>query len=165
MERNSELIISVVIPMYNASKTIVRSLDSVKNQTYKCNYQIIVVNDGSKDNSKEIVEDYISKNSQMNVILINQSNGGVSKARNIGLKYSLGNFIAFLDSDDYWLQYKIEIQIKYINLGYDFVCGLRNNERISFPYKISNNFSEISLKKLLLKVVGQTSTAFFKKRY
>ena len=55
MERNSELSISVVIPMYNAAKTIERALNSIKDQTLKCNYQIIVVNDGSKDNSQEIV--------------------------------------------------------------------------------------------------------------
>ena len=52
--------ISVVIPMYNASKTIERALNSIKEQTFKCNYQIIVVNDGSKDNSQEIVEKYIA---------------------------------------------------------------------------------------------------------
>ena len=132
MEKNSKLKISVVIPMYNASKTIERALNSIKDQTLKCNYQIIVVNDGSKDNSQEIVEKYIADNPQLNIVLINQLNGGVSKARNTGLKHASGNFIALLDSDDYWLKNKIDIQVKYFSLGYDFVCALRNNDIISF---------------------------------
>lgn len=163
MEGHSELSISVVIPMYNASKTIERALNSIKDQTLKCNYQIIVVNDGSKDNSQEIVEKYIADNPQLNIVLINQLNGGVSKARNTGLKHASGNFIALLDSDDYWLKNKIDIQVKYFSLGYDFVCALRNNDIISFPYKIENNIADISLRKLLFKVVGQTSTALFKR--
>jgi glycosyltransferase involved in cell wall biosynthesis len=69
--------------MYNASKTIERALNSIKEQTFKCNYQIIVVNDGSKDNSQEIVEKYIADNPQLNITLINQLNGGVSKSINI----------------------------------------------------------------------------------
>ena len=163
MEGHSELSISVVIPMYNAAKTIERALNSIKDQTFKCYYQIIVVNDGSKDNSQEIVEKYIADHPELNITLINQLNGGVSKARNTGLKHASGNFIALLDSDDYWLKNKIDIQVKYFSLGYDFVCALRNNDIISFPYKIENNIADISLRKLLFKVVGQTSTALFKK--
>ena len=60
MVENTELKISVVIPMYNASQSIVKALDSVKYQTYKCTYQILVVNDGSEDCSKETVEKYIN---------------------------------------------------------------------------------------------------------
>ncbi|WP_228270734.1 glycosyltransferase family 2 protein, partial [Acinetobacter seifertii] len=76
--------ISVVIPMYNASNTIVDVLDSVKKQTLHCQYEVLVVNDGSKDNSKDIVEKYISENRDFNVILIDKLNGGVSTARNTG---------------------------------------------------------------------------------
>ena len=84
--RYTDLKISVVIPMYNASQSIVKALDSVKYQTYKCTYQILVVNDGSEDCSKETVEKYILENPQMNITLIDQPNGGVSKARNESLK-------------------------------------------------------------------------------
>lgn len=170
MEKNTQLNISVVIPMYNASSTIVRALDSIKNQTYKCNYQILVVNDGSKDNSKNIVEGYIANNPEMDITLINQENGGVSKARNTGLKNATGDYIALLDSDDAWKEHKIERQIKIFqdHKDVDFVAALRNNERISFPYKKKvlkeYNFAEITLRKLLLKVVGQTSTALFKRK-
>ncbi|MEI1692552.1 glycosyltransferase family A protein [Acinetobacter baumannii] len=165
MEENS-LLISVVIPMYNSASTIVRALDSVKNQSYICNYEVLVVNDGSIDESQRIVENYISKNKdeKFKVILLNQNNSGVSKARNTGLHFAKGNFIAFLDSDDYWLSHKIERQIIFLNNDFDFVCSLRNNEKIVFPYKlIENRYANISLKKLLFKVVGQTSTALFKR--
>lgn len=94
MEENS-LLISVVIPMYNASNTIVDVLNSVKEQTLKCNYEVLVVNDGSKDNSKDVVEKYITENKDFNVILIDKPNGGVSTARNAGLSQSKGDLIAF----------------------------------------------------------------------
>ena len=103
--------ISVVIPMYNAENTIVTALDSIKNQTYKCNYQILVINDGSNDNSKKKVEEYILENPKMNITLVNQANSGVSKARNEGLRRAEGDYIALLDSDDEWLPEKIEKQI------------------------------------------------------
>ncbi|HHB1490914.1 TPA: glycosyltransferase family 2 protein, partial [Acinetobacter baumannii] len=136
MEENS-LLISVVIPMYNSANTIVKALDSVKNQSYICNYEVLVVNDGSVDESQHIVENYISKNKdeKFKIILLNQNNSGVSKARNTGLRFAKGDFIAFLDSDDYWVSHKIERQIIFLNNNFDFVCALRNNEKIVFPYK------------------------------
>ena len=166
MERNSKLKISVVIPMYNASKTIERALNSIKEQTFKCNYQIIVVNDGSKDNSQEIVEKYIADNPELNIILINQINGGVSKARNTGLKHATGDFIALLDSDDEWIPEKTSIQMKYFDSGnIDFVTALRNNDKISFPYSVNERgYVEVTLNKLLFKIVGHTSTAIFKRK-
>ena len=103
--------ISVIIPMYNAENTILTALNSIKNQTYKCEYEVIVVNDGSLDNSKKIVEEYILENPQLTIILINQINGGVSKARNEGLKRAKGDYIALLDSDDEWLPQKVEKQM------------------------------------------------------
>ena len=165
---NNTLLISVIIPMYNAAKTIVRALDSVKAQTADYDYQVIVVNDGSKDDGAEIVEDYISSNSENNfdVLLINQSNGGVSKARNAGLKLAKGYYIAFLDSDDYWVDGKIAKQLsifeKFSNI--DFICGLRNNDTVKFPYTVDNELIEITTKKLLFRVIGQTSTAIFKRK-
>lgn len=163
MEENS-LLISVIIPMYNSADTIVRALDSIRNQSFTCFFEVLVVNDGSKDNSKKIVEDYIDNNGLKNVILINQNNGGVSKARNKGLLSAKGKYIAFLDADDYWVKNKIERQMIFLEKGFDFICGLRNNEKITFPYQIKNGYANISLNKLLIKVVGQTSTAIFNKK-
>ncbi|MEH7440146.1 glycosyltransferase family A protein, partial [Neobacillus drentensis] len=93
--------ISVVIPMYNSKDTIERALDSIKNQTaFHEIGEIIVVNDGSKDNSLEIVKRYSESNKSMQIKIIDKENGGVSTARNAGLKMAQGEYIALLDSDD-----------------------------------------------------------------
>lgn len=156
--------ISVIIPAYNSADTIVRALDSVKNQSYKGVIEIIVVNDGSRDNTKDIVNDYRRDNPGISLTLLDQKNGGVSRARNAGLKVAKGDYIAFLDADDIWVNSKLEIQMKYFNNEVDFICALRNKDTIGFPYIIKNNAAEIRLKKLLFKVVGQTSTAIFKRK-
>jgi len=158
--------ISVIIPMYNAEETIEKCLESVLKQTYKGKIVVLIINDGSNDGSRQIVENFIDNNSsKVTFQLINKENGGVSSARNTGLKLAKGDLIALLDSDDEWLPNKMETQVNYLtDRGFDFVCSCRNNEIIGFPYKIINNeYAEISLKKLLIKVVGQTSTAIFKK--
>ena len=84
--------ISIIIPVYNVEEYIKECLDSVMNQTYK-DYEVIVVNDGTKDNSMEIVKDY-------DVKIINQKNKGLSGARNTGVKHAQGKYLLFLDSDD-----------------------------------------------------------------
>lgn len=85
---------SIVIPVYNVEKYLKKCLDSVFNQTYK-DYEVIVVNDGTKDNSMDIVKNY-------NVKVITQKNQGLSAARNHGVKKATGEYLIFLDSDDYW---------------------------------------------------------------
>lgn len=158
--------ISVIIPMFNASSTIVRALDSIKNQTYKCNYQILVVNDGSKDNSKSIVEGYIANNPEMDITLINQENGGVSKARNTGLKNATGDYIALLDSDDYWLPTKIERQINAFeqNKNIDVLATNRNQEYFKrFLWKKFNSLTYLSSKLLLVKNFISPPTVLMKK--
>lgn len=88
-------LLSVIIPMYNCAPVIVRCLDSIDYQ----DCEIIVVNDGSKDNGAEIVEKYAA--THPNVRLINKSNGGVSSARNLGIQEAVGKYISFIDADDY----------------------------------------------------------------
>lgn len=160
--------ISVIIPVYNAEKSIEKSLISIKNQTWNGDFEILVVNDGSTDKSAEIIQNYQQRNPSQNIILIQQENGGVSKARNAALKIAKGDFIAFLDSDDEWLPQKIESQIQFLEdekLGIDFLTSLWNEEKVSRPYSLKeNNLVEITLKKLLLKITGQTSTAIFKRK-
>lgn len=90
--------ISVIIPAYNAEKYIKKCLYSLLNQTYK-NLEIIVVNDGSQDNTAKIVEQVQKEDSR--IILINKTNSGVSETRNIGLKNATGKYIGFSDADDY----------------------------------------------------------------
>ncbi len=161
--------ISVIIPLYNAEKSIEKSLNSIKNQTWNGNFEIIIVNDNSTDNSQLIVDNYISKNSEQNIILINQKNGGVSKARNRALKIAKGNYIAFLDADDEWLPEKTKLQMKVLqntDFDVDFITSLWNTEKVNLPYKLdlNKNLAKITLNKLLLKVTGQTSTALFKRK-
>jgi len=91
--------ISVVVPVYNAEKYLAKCLDSILSQSK--NLEIIAVNDGSTDNSLNILEDYAKKHS--NIKIITQTNQGVSSARNLGIKHATKDYITFVDSDD-WLE-------------------------------------------------------------
>lgn len=90
--------ISVIVPVYNVENYLAKCLDSIVNQTYK-NLEIIVIDDGSTDSSPSICDIYKEKDKRIKVI--HKENGGISSARNIGLKHATGNFIAFVDSDDW----------------------------------------------------------------
>ena len=89
---------SVIIPIYNAEKTIHRCVDSLLNQNY-ADMEIILVNDGSKDRSGEICREYASQHNS--IVYIEKANGGVSTARNAGLDVAKGKYVLFVDSDDY----------------------------------------------------------------
>lgn len=93
------MLVSVIVPMYNVEKYIDECLNSLVNQTLK-DMEVIVVNDGSSDNSVNIVEGYVKKYPDI-VKLVHKENGGLSDARNFGVKYATGKYIGFLDSDDY----------------------------------------------------------------
>lgn len=92
-------LISVIIPVYNVEDYIHQCVESVLNQTYK-NFEIILVNDGSPDNCPIICDEYASKDNRITVI--HKKNGGLSDARNFGIKEAKGDYLLFLDSDDYW---------------------------------------------------------------
>ena len=98
LEKTNENLISVIIPVYNGEKYLSECLESVLNQTYQ-NLEIIIVNDGSTDNTKSIVEDYSRRDSRI-LLLNNEESRGVSEARNYGIKTSNGNYICFIDADD-----------------------------------------------------------------
>lgn len=96
--------ISVIIPLYNKEKSIATTLESVLAQTYT-NYEIIIVNDGSTDNSAAVCENIIDSLTPSRVHTVrffSKSNGGVSSARNFGIEKSRGEYVAFLDADDIW---------------------------------------------------------------
>ena len=93
--------ISVVIPLYNKALSITRCLNSVNNQTVLPD-ELIIINDGSQDNSLEIVKNWVSKNTKIECQIIDQLNQGVSYTRNKGVALSRNNFVAFLDADDEW---------------------------------------------------------------
>ena len=91
-------LISVIVPVYNVEPYIAECIESIQNQTYK-NLEIILVDDGSKDNSGDICDQYASYDERIKVI--HQENGGLSAARNAGIEVAKGDYIAFVDSDDY----------------------------------------------------------------
>ena len=113
--------VSVIIPTFNRLSLISRAIDSVLKQTFKP-FEIIVVDDGSSDNTSTFI-----KNNYKSVKLIKQKNLGVSKARNVGIKNSSGDWIALLDSDDEWKKNKLEVQIKSLT-EYDYYSVCHTNE-------------------------------------
>ncbi len=100
--------ISVILPTYNRAATLERAIQSVLAQDYK-NFELIVIDDGSTDDTQEIIRSYRKK-----IRYYSQLHAGVSAARNLGLEKSEGTWVAFLDSDDYWLPGKLEKQMKFI---------------------------------------------------
>lgn len=156
--------ISVIIPMYNSSKTIERALKSVVKQDFEGQIEVIVVNDGSSDNSVEVVERFEIEKNNIKINLISQINGGVSKARNSGLKIAKGDYIAFLDSDDAWLPNKLSLQVKIFeeNLNVDFLGTAF--EGFYFNNRDEGELINIRFKKLIFKNYFQPSTVLMKKR-
>jgi len=112
--------VSVIIPNYNYAQYVGQAIDSVLNQTYS-NIEIIVVNNGSTDNSLEVLKGFGNR-----ICLVDQENLGQSGARKSGLSRATGDFIAFLDADDIWEPKKIEKQMLLFNPKTELVyCGIR----------------------------------------
>ena len=104
--------ISVIIPTFNRAQKVIRAVDSVLKQSWQ-DFEIIVIDDGSTDNTNKVLSEYGSS-----IAYIRQPvNRGVSSARNIGIKSSMAPWIAFLDSDDYWLSEKLHTQMNFIKLN------------------------------------------------
>jgi teichuronic acid biosynthesis glycosyltransferase TuaG len=106
-------LISIITPSYNSSKFISQTIESVLSQTYE-NWEMIIVDDMSPDNSNEIIEEFIEKDSRIKVIKL-EKNSGPAVARNRAIKEANGRYIAFLDADDLWMPEKLEKQIKFMN--------------------------------------------------
>ncbi len=158
--------ISVIIPMYNAEKTILACLNSVIAQTYNGIVEIIVIDDGSTDKSAQIVQEYTYTNPTISINLIQQKNKGVSSARNSGMVIAKGNWIAFLDSDDEWLPVKIERQVETLNQNrsIDLLATARNGEILQkIGLKNLGLLNKISAKSLLIRFVLLTPTVIFRK--
>ncbi len=109
MKENKVPKVSIIIPTYNRAKMLSRAIKSVLNQTFQ-DFELIIVDDGSTDNTKEVVENFQKQDSRINYIWMKNS-GRPAKPRNIGIKNSKGKYIAFLDSDDEWMPEKLEKQI------------------------------------------------------
>ncbi len=100
--------VSVIIPTYNRARFLLKAIDSVFAQKYE-DFEVIVVDDGSTDDTKEILKTYLKK-----ISYIYQKNSGVSSARNAGIRVAKGEWVAFLDSDDEWLPEKLAVQMNFV---------------------------------------------------
>ncbi|MEX0685075.1 MAG: glycosyltransferase family A protein [Balneolales bacterium] len=114
------MLVSVIIPTYNRAHLVKDAIDSVLKQTYQ-NFELLIVDDYSEDNTKEVVKSFKHQNIKY---LLNNRSKGAQGARNTGLLASRGQWIAMLDSDDIWLPTKLEKQVAYIKITKNNVAGL-----------------------------------------
>ena len=129
--------ISVIIPAFNAEKNIKNTLESLLNQTFE-NFEVILVNDGSSDNTESVVKEFMAIDNRIKYIY--QTNSGVAIARNTGIDNSSGNYISFLDSDDYYDKFYLEKMYKKIKeengnicyCGYNLTNGSTRKNKTKF---------------------------------
>ena len=156
-------LVTIIIPVYNGQEWLRKCLDSVINQTYK-NLEIIVVNDGSFDSSQDIIDEY--KNKDNRIVSLIKENGGLSSARNFGLNVFRGDYVYFLDCDDYLyetsIEYLLGILKKYdVDIVYSFTnrrnanpmildsdIEVKNQDEAILSYLRGENFSESVCAKL-----------------
>jgi len=123
-------LITVITPVHNAEKTVFKTIDSVKAQTYSF-WELIIIDDGSTDNSLPIIKKIAAREPRIHCIQM-KSNLGVAAARNEGLKQAQGNYVAFLDADDLWMPDKLEKQLQFMEeneaaLSYTAYNIIKNN--------------------------------------
>src|SRR3989344_1211017 len=159
------MLVSVIIPTYNRAKYIQRALDSVLFQSYQ-NFEIIIVDDGSTDNTKSVLEPYIK---DPRIFYIYQQNQKVSKARNNGIAQSKGGYVALLDSDDYWLDNKkLEKQINFFEKNPDYLLTSGGIVRITESSKeisrvLNPEFDKAIRDGMLFSCLFAPSGAMFRK--
>ena len=158
--------VTIIVPFYNVEKYLRKCLDSLINQTYK-NLEIIVVDDGSTDNSVKICDEFANRDNRITVI--RQKNGGISIARNAGLDKMTGSFVTFVDSDDYLEINAVEKFLKIsITEGADIVCSetiiIFKDRIIHNSNKENEKYStELIKEKILLDKLGNhAATKFYK---
>ena len=146
-----EPIISIIVPLYNAGQYIKRCVDSILSQTF-CDFELILVDDGSKDMSAKICNDYASKDSRVSII--RKVNGGVSSARNSGLECIRGGYFVFIDADDYVVPDYLENLFHEAEDADMIVCGYKSFQqnvqdknviKAAYPNKIYDNHNITSL--------------------
>jgi glycosyltransferase involved in cell wall biosynthesis len=161
--------ISVIIPVYNSANTIIECIDSVIREldSNPYSWELIIVDDGSKDNSVEKINQHISKLAcTNNIMLIQQKNTGAAAARNTGIKASQGEFIAFNDSDDKWIEGKLSSQMKYFvsHPDIDMVAGIFGGDNLStIPTKKIEYSTSITIKDQVLKNYFSPQTTVFRR--
>lgn len=122
----NRVLISVIVPVYNVEQYLNKCIDSIRNQLYQ-NIEIIIVDDGSTDQSGKICDSYLQRDSRIKVI--HKENGGLSDARNKGIEYANGDYLAFIDSDDWIERDMIECLWRGISQGTEMaICGYFCND-------------------------------------
>lgn len=167
LEVNMSNKVSAIITTYNRAKLVMRAVHSVLGQTFS-DYEVIVVDDGSSDNTRKVLEPMIS---QGKVRYFYQANRGGSAARNLGIYKSRGKFLAFLDDDDVWMSEKLEEQIiafnQYKDIGVvhtDYLIENEGGQITSSPEKAYRNSDQFEEELLFRNVVwGSASSAMIKK--
>ncbi len=157
--------IAIVIPMYNCATSIIQVLDSISSQTMIDNVKkIILVNDGSNDNTIHVCKHY-KKNSSLPIEIIDKPNGGVASARNEGLKkVSDVGWVAFCDSDDLWLPHKLERQIEVLkdNPQIDVLGSAYNETPLKIGFKTITNLHKGTVREICIKNFPQPSTVIMR---
>lgn len=155
-------LVSVVMPNYNGTRFVAQAIDSALAQTYE-NFEIIVVDDCSTDNSPDIIREKCAEDSRLRMIALDK-NGGVANARNVGIRAARGEYIALLDNDDLWEADKLERQIALARRGadivycsYDFIDEDNNTIKRAFIVPERTDFD-----KMLSSNVISCSTGLFK---
>ncbi|MGF9965821.1 glycosyltransferase family 2 protein [Bacillus rhizoplanae] len=121
--------VSVITPSYNSARFITETIQSVQQQTYE-QWEMIIIDDGSTDDSVSIITEYIKNDSRIRLLSLKQ-NVGIAAARNIGLKEARGKYVAFLDSDDIWFPHKLYEQISFMkekNVAFSYTSYCYINE-------------------------------------
>lgn len=140
-------LVSVIVPVYNVSEYLPNCLDSIKKQSFK-DYEIIIINDSSPDNSAEIIDDFIHNNPELSISIINHpENKGISAARNSGIRIAKGEYLYFIDSDDDILPDCLELLTQDIkNESLDVVIGenyiIDNNSKSKVCVDIASGIIE-----------------------
>lgn len=164
MERIKKFpLVSVIIPTYNRGWIVKEAVDSVLDQDFS-NYELIVVDDGSDDNTPEILAAYGKV-----ITVLHQPNRGVSAARNRGIAEAAGELIAFLDSDDLWLPGKLKTQVKFFEENTDAMINqtqeiwIRNGMRVN-PKKRHHKFAGMIFERSLALCLVSPSAVMIRKR-
>lgn len=165
-EANTEVLVSIIMPAYNCEKYLRDAIKSVIGQTYP-NWELIVIDDGSKDNTAAIVDDFVKSDPRIRLVK-NGRNLGVSAARNRGISLANGDWIAFLDSDDIWDRAKLEKQMIHAKkMSAEFVfTGSSYIDEEGNPYKgIFQVPDTVTYESLRKHNVISCSSVLMKKRF
>ncbi len=146
---------SIIVPVYNVEKYLEKCLESILNQTFK-DFEAIIVNDGSTDNSQEIIDKYVNKDQKI-FKSFKKENGGLSDARNFGIERAKGEYIVFLDSDDY-------IDENLLNTLNNYISKNSDLQLLKIPYKRVDENENIIYKEIIDEELNSGENLFIKLR-